>query len=133
MRNYLNNNYITINTIFLILIVLIFLYSAVFSPQSGYPIHAIINGKLASTGLSRAFSELVRGNISKAIEYNSLSLRIFIFFCTQLIMRILTSIAVVIFPTKIKTIVVVDTIQALILFAWSFGALMMLQIQMFRI
>ncbi len=41
-----------------------------------------------SRGLSRAFAEILRLNIERAIEYNVYSVRIFLFFLSQLILRI---------------------------------------------
>ncbi|MDT8374906.1 MAG: DUF2752 domain-containing protein [Bacteroidales bacterium] len=67
-------------------------YSVFYSPDTGqYPvacIHEKITGEpCPSCGLSHAFSLIVRGRISEAMEWNSVSLRVFLFFVVQLVMR----------------------------------------------
>jgi len=71
----------------------IFAYSGIFNAQElNYPIHSQC-GQCISTGLSRAFSELVRFRISSALKFNPYSLQLFLFFLFQLIWRGFLSIA----------------------------------------
>jgi hypothetical protein len=84
--------YPIINGIFLIILLGIFSYSALFSAaRNNYPIpgsEVMLKGRHEiSTGLSHSFSELVRGRIESARKYNEYGPRIFLFFLIQLFMR----------------------------------------------
>jgi hypothetical protein len=67
-------------------------YSAFFSPDLGnYPV-ACIHEKLTgepcpSCGLSHAFSLILSGRTDEALEWNEYSVRVFLFFFLQLILR----------------------------------------------
>ena len=92
-KTFLSNPYQIINIILAGFIVLIFLYSAAFSPEkNNYPIHSahkLITGEnTISTGLSRGFSAIIRLRFTDAFNYNPLSIRIFIFFVIQLFLRL---------------------------------------------
>lgn len=87
------NNYRVINIILAGLISLVFIYSGLFSASAGrHPVPSFyekITGETSpSSGMSRAFSELVRGNIESARKYNEDSPLIFAFFLIQLVQRI---------------------------------------------
>jgi len=89
-------SYIKINLIFGVIILFVFAYSLSFSSrEQNYPLSSFYNRitgkKSISTGLSRSFSELIRGNLRKAKEYNTYGARIFIFFMAQFFLRILFS------------------------------------------
>lgn len=85
--------YFTVNVILAGVILLIMGYSALFSPDgNSYPI-ACVHEKLTgepcpSCGMSHAFSLIVRGRFEEALQWNSYSIRIFLFFAIQLLMRI---------------------------------------------
>lgn len=84
--------YLLINVILAGVILLIMGYSLFYSPdEERYPVpcvHEKLTGEpCPSCGLSHAFSLIVRGRIAEAIEWNSHSMRIFIFFALQLVMR----------------------------------------------
>jgi len=86
-------HYHIINLILSGVILLIFIYSAAFSPEKGnYPVKSsyekITGQPTLSTGMSRAFSSIVRFNFDEALNYNRFSIRIFIFFLVQFFMRI---------------------------------------------
>ena len=88
--------YLIMNIIFAGVIILIIAYSGIFSPdQNNYPvvcIHERITGEPCfSCGLSHSFSLIVRGRIDEAYEWNIYGMRVFIFFISQLIMRIVFS------------------------------------------
>lgn len=75
-------------------IILVFIYSGIFASGNGYyPFecaHISIYGDDCPTcGLSRSFSEMVRGNFESAAGYNRNGPLIFGFFAFQLIMRII--------------------------------------------
>ena len=56
--------YQTVNLVFIILILLLFFYSALYSPAGGHPVpslYTLLSGKPSPTaGLSRSFSAIVR-------------------------------------------------------------------------
>ncbi|HQM70680.1 MAG TPA: DUF2752 domain-containing protein, partial [Bacteroidales bacterium] len=92
----LNQPYLVINLVFAGIILLILLYSAVFSPdKDNYPvpcIHEKITGQeCPSCGLSHSFSLILRGRIGEAYDWNSNGMRVFLFFVCQLLMRIFFS------------------------------------------
>lgn len=85
--------YQIINGILAGFVILILLYSAIFSPdRNNYPIHSsetLISGNYSmSTGLSRGFSSIMRLRFNEAYAYNPFSIRIFMFFLIQLLLRI---------------------------------------------
>jgi len=85
--------YLVLNIIFAGVILLILGYSFFYSPdEERYPVpcvHEKITGEpCPSCGLSHAFSLIVRGRIDEALEWNSQSVRVFLFFAMQLVMRI---------------------------------------------
>jgi hypothetical protein len=68
------------------------IYSALFSAtKNHYPVPSSMEilkeRKDISSGLSRSFSELIRGRINSAREFNEQGPRIFFFFLLQLLMR----------------------------------------------
>ncbi len=75
-----------------LLIISVFAYAALYnSPADGYPIecaHLAVSGHECSTcGLSRSFSEMVRGNYHSANAYNRNGPLLFGFFASQLFIR----------------------------------------------
>jgi len=88
------NPYIAVNILLATLIVCIFSYSAIFSPEkNNHPIKCQYRAKYhkpcPTCGLSRSFSAVIRGNIFKARQYNANGPLIFFFFAIQLTMRLL--------------------------------------------
>ncbi len=84
--------YQLINILTGLVIVLIFTYSGIFNTGDGYyPVecaHVSIYGEDCPTcGLSKSFSEMVRGNFSSASEYNRNGPLLFAFFISQLFLR----------------------------------------------
>lgn len=85
--------YFILNLILAGVILLIMGYSLFYSPdENEYPvscIHEKLTGEpCPSCGLSHAFSLIVRGRVDEAMVWNSQSLRVFIFFALQLVMRL---------------------------------------------
>lgn len=85
-------NYLIVNAILSGVILLIWGYSLIFSPdKNDYPvvcIHEKITGQqCASCGMSHAFSFIIRGQIEKAEAWNKYALQLFVFLFVQLLMR----------------------------------------------
>ena len=93
----INRPYCIINLSLAGIILMGFIYSGLFSAEKdNHPVPSFyekITGTPApSSGMSRAFSEIMRGNLDAARNYNADSLLIFAFFQIQLIQRILVTI-----------------------------------------
>jgi len=115
------NNYLKINFIFIGVIVLIITYSVVFSASHPHPIHSFYSTPVISTGLSRAFSEIVRLNFVAAKNYNPYSLKLFTFFLVQLLMRVVFSAIVLSKMVSLNTSVKVDILTSVLLFLFCYG------------
>ena len=120
-----NEPYLIINIIFAGVILLIFAYSGIFSPEKdNYPV-ACIHEKLTgdqcvSCGLSHSFSLIIRGRIEEAYRWNLYGMRIFLFFATQLVLRVAFSIFYMKYPDTRKQLIIVDCIGSGIIFLVSF-------------
>lgn len=117
--------YLIINIFFAGVILLIIAYSGIFSPsKDNYPvacIHEQLTGmKCASCGLSHSFSLIVRGRFTEAGLWNIYGMRVFIFFASQLIMRIIFSVYFVRYPATAKQLILVDSIGSGLLFLLAF-------------
>ncbi len=102
-------------------------YSGIFSPDEGnYPVvcvHEAVTGKpCPSCGLSHGFSLIVRGRLSEAIEWNSYSLRIFLFFFLQLLMRVGLSIWYIKIPAPAlrNNLIAADSSVTVVMFLLAF-------------
>jgi len=125
LKKPLDDVYCLINLIFIGVILLIFLYSIVFSAdKSNYPVpsaYTKITGKESiSNGLSRSFSEMIRFDIKKAREYNIYGPRIFLFFLLQLLLRIFFTAVVLNFSLTRKPVILIDICLTFILYSFSF-------------
>ena len=103
---------------------MVMMYSGIFSPDKGnHPIPSMYaegTGQHSpSAGLSRAFSEIIRGNFDASLEYNTHGIRIFAFFITQLLMRAAGSIYLLFYPLT-KTLVYMDAGISFLLFIICF-------------
>ena len=119
------NNYLIINLIFAGLIVVLILYSFIFSAEgSKHPVPSagwLTGQTLPSTGLSRSFSEIVRLEFDRARMYNPYGIRIFSFFLIQLLMRIAGSLlALYARSEKLRTAIVSDALCSSFLFVLCF-------------
>jgi hypothetical protein len=117
--------YIIINVFLAVVILLIIVYSGLFSPdKDNYPIiclHEIITGEpCLSCGLSHSFSLLVRGRIEEAYQWNIYGLRIFLFFILQLILRIAYSIFYIRNHDTRNQLIITDCIGSGLIFLISF-------------
>jgi hypothetical protein len=119
--------YLIINIFFAGVILLIMAYSGFFSPdKNNYPViclHEKLTGEPCfSCGLSHSFSLLVRGRICEAYQWNIYGMRVFIFFISQLFMRIVFSILYLRYPETRKQLILVDCIGSGLIFLISFWA-----------
>lgn len=104
---------------------MVFIYSGFFSAdKNNHPVPSIyenFTGKPApSSGLSRAFSEIVRGNLEKARDYNIDSLLIFSFFLIQFIQRIFVMLLLYKQIPPYKYLISADLVLSLLLFLYCF-------------
>ena len=118
-------SYLLINWIFTGIILVIFIYSAIYTPEgNNHPIkcvHEELTGsKCPTCGMSRGFSAIVRGRFSDALDYQQNSLSVFMFFFVQLILR--TSAIVLLAKSKlsVKFISNIDITVSLLLFLFTF-------------
>ena len=102
-------------------------YSGIFSPDRGnYPIicvHEAVTGEpCPSCGLSHAFSLILRGRLAEALEWNIYSLRMFLFFFLQLVMRVGLSAWYIKIPEPAmrNNLVVADTLVTSAMFILAF-------------
>jgi len=121
--------YNKVNLIFAGIIILIFFYSTIFSPEKdNYPvgcIHETLLGKPCPTcGLSHSFSEIIRGNFAEAKKLNRNGILIFLFFLIQLILRSGITFLNQKKIFSLKTILYVDVICSLLLFIFCFRRLL---------
>jgi hypothetical protein len=117
--------YLLINLIFTGVILLVFVYSGFFSPvKDNYPvvcIHEKLTGEpCISCGLSHSFSLVLRGKISEAYDWNVYGFRVFIFFASQLLMRIVFSIFYLKYPDTSKQLIIYDIGISIMLFLVTF-------------
>jgi len=120
-----NEPYLFINIFFAGVILLIIAYSGIFSPDTNnYPvvcIHQKLTGQPCfSCGLSHSFSLIVRGRISEAYQWNIYGMRVFLFFVSQLILRIAFSIFYLKYSDTRKQLILVDCIGSGIIFLFVF-------------
>ena len=90
----INRPYHIINISLAGILMMIFIYSGLFSAKKdNHPVPSfyerITGEKAPSSGLSRAFSEIMRGDLQAAREHNRDGLLIFSFFLIQFFQRIL--------------------------------------------
>jgi hypothetical protein len=119
-----NEPYIIINIFFSGVILLIIAYSGFFSPdRDNYPVtclHEILTGEpCSSCGLSHSFSLIVRGRINEAYQWNIYGMRVFLFFTSQLILRVAFSIFYLRFPDTRKQLITFDCIGSGLIFLIS--------------
>lgn len=122
--------YLIINIFFAGVILLIIAYSGIFSPEmDNYPltcIHEKFTGELCiSCGLSHSFSLIVRGRMAEAYQWNIYGMRVFMFFASQLILRVAFSIFYLRHPDTRKELIIIDCIGSGLIFLISFWPFIM--------
>jgi hypothetical protein len=100
-------------------------YSGIFSPEeNNYPVtclHEKLTGEpCVSCGLSHSFSLIVRGRINEAYMWNLYGMRVFLFFASQLILRVAFSVFYLKNQDTRKQLIVVDCIGSGLIFLLSF-------------
>lgn len=115
------DNYIIINLIFAGLISLMWVYSGIFSASNPHPINSVHTDQVISTGLSRAFSEIVRLNFNAAIEFNPYSIQLFSFFFIQFWLRLAFLFLMFRNIFRKNIIVLADVLISVLLFLSTFG------------
>ena len=114
-----------INIIFAGVIVMVLAYSGIFSPEKNdYPvvcIHEKLTGEPCfSCGLSHSFSLILRGRINEAYEWNQYGMRVFLFFVSQLVFRIVFLFVSVRHPENRKQLIIYDSIASGMVFLLVF-------------
>ena len=117
--------YLLINVIFVGVILLVMVYSGIFSPEKdNYPvacIHEELTGEsCVSCGLSHSFSLILRGRVDEAYGWNVYGMRVFLFFALQLFMRIVFSLFYIRFPDTRKQLILLDITGSVLLFLIAF-------------
>jgi len=117
--------YLKINLILAGVIMLVFAYSGIFSPDTNnYPvvcIHEKLTGEPCfSCGLSHSFSLILRGRVTEACEWNRYGLQVFFFFFFQLMLRIAFSFFFIKYPENRKRIIPIDIVGSILLFLVAF-------------
>ncbi|MCX6326200.1 MAG: DUF2752 domain-containing protein [Bacteroidia bacterium] len=120
-----NEPYLIINIFFAGVILLIMAYSGILSPEKdNYPvicIHEKFTGEQCfSCGLSHSFSLIVRGRIDEAYQWNKYGMRVFLFFASQLILRVAFSIFYLKYPDTRKQLIIIDCIGSGLIFLIAF-------------
>lgn len=121
--------YLLINIIFSGVILLILLYSGIFSPEKdNYPVtcvHEKLTGEpCISCGLSHSFSLIVRGRIGEAYQWNAFGMRVVLFFISQLFMRVTFLLVYLRYPDIRKQLIIYDCVVSGIIFLISFWPFM---------
>lgn len=121
--------YLRINLILSGIILLVFLYSGIFSAEKdNYPVPSFyerITGlESPSRGLSRSFSEIIRGRFDMARSYNASGIPIFAFFFIQLLMRLSASLLILRSKCHLRIIGIADIAISILLFVFFFRKLL---------
>jgi len=116
---------------------MIFIYSGLFSAEKdNHPIPSLyeeITGEpTASSGLSRSFSEIIRGRFESARNYNQYGIPVFIFFLVQFLQRTGISLSVKYKIFSTKKILIADIIISTGLFILCFHGFISAYLQNFR-
>ncbi len=117
--------YLILNLILAGVILLIMGYSFFYSPdENEYPVpcvHEKLTGETCpSCGLSHAFSLIVRGRVDEALAWNSQSLRVFIFFALQLVMRLGLALTAIKAKGNLRRVAVTDAAVSCVLALTAF-------------
>ncbi len=120
-----NEPYLLINLIFAGVILLVMVYSGIFSPvQNNYPgvcLHERITGEpCISCGLSHSFSLIIRGRLSESYSWNVYGLQVFLFFSSQFIMRLVYSFYYMKDQEMRHQLIIFDIAGSLVLFIIAF-------------
>jgi hypothetical protein len=120
-----NEPYLILNIFFAGVILLVIVYSGIFSPdQNNYPvvcIHERLTGKPCfSCGLSHSLSLIVRGRVAEATQWNIYGMRVFLFFIAQLILRIVFSFRYLYATSFRNKLIILDSVGSAAMFLITF-------------
>ncbi len=124
-------SYIKINAIIAGVLLLITGYSVFFALTGlNPPVKPTFGFNTASTGLSRAFVQICKGNFNQATILNKFAIPIFIFFTSSVLLRLTT--IVLLFNNRFgkNLVLFTDILLTLLLFLWAFVPLIKAQLQM---
>lgn len=130
-------NYRIINLVFGLIFASIFLYSLVYShTEPNHPIPSLyekFTGETSpSTGLSRSFSALMRGDVKSANSYNPYGIQIFLFFLFQMVFRFISFSLTKRYFSLIKGIILSDLTLTIIAFLLAFKPLIFFTFKLFK-
>lgn len=113
------------NLIFAGIILAIFIYSGIYSPdKNNHPIKCIheelLGAKCPTCGMSRGFSAIVRGHINDALVYQQNSVSVFLFFLLQMVFRLTSTWLLLKSKIQLKIITNTDITLSLLLFLLTF-------------
>jgi len=116
-------SYSKINFIFAGIILCIFIYSGIFSAEkANHPIpsgYTLLTGEATkSSGLSRAFSAIMKLELDKALKYNEESLKVFSFFIVQFFLRFLFTLIYARWQNR--GVITADIVLSILLFIYCF-------------
>ena len=91
--SYWKEPYNKVNLLLAGVIIAIFIYSGIFSTEKdNHPVSSFypeaMSKESPTKGLSRSFSEIIRGHFKEARQWNEYGIPVFFFFFTQLILRL---------------------------------------------
>ena len=120
-REWFKSDYLLINTILFILLSSVFIYSLAFSSSGAYLLKSDCSNfpeLCISKGMSRAFSQILLGNLDKAKQLNLYSLQVFNFLAVQWIFRPFFS--VIYHKHLSRKLIISDIILSSMLFLYCF-------------
>jgi hypothetical protein len=120
-----NESYLKINLVSAGVILLLFVYFGIFSPdKNNYPVvcvYAKITGaQCFSCGLSHSISLIIRGRFEEAYRWNIYGMRVFLFFFSQLLMRVIFSVYFLRDVDNRKWLIKFDIAGSILIFAIVF-------------
>lgn len=125
LREFRVHAYLALNLSFISVILLIFLYSLTFSAEkNNHPIpsfYSRFTGRESPTaGLSKSFSEIIRGRWVTGRNWNENGIPLFSFFLIQLFLRLGSSVLVL--KTKVSVFILarIDGFLSFLLFLYFF-------------
>ena len=125
LRESRGHSYLALNLSFISVIFLIFLYSLIFSAdKNNYPIpsfYSRFTGKESpTTGLSKSFSEIIRGRWNSGRKWNMNGIPLFSFFLIQLFFRLAGSVLILKTKVSVSILARIDGLLSFLLFLYCF-------------
>lgn len=122
IKGFKQEPYIKINVLSAGIILMMLVYFGIFSSSGlAHPIPSMYSFHVPSTGLSRAFSAILRFDFNLAKAFNPYGLHLFLFFFIQFFLRIVFSIFLLYNSSSKKLLIICDIVLSLLLFLSTFG------------